>query len=73
MSDMSELFARDPLKHTRESIDEIITYYRGARAAFSLGEKSAGSTKKAKASAAPKEAGPKIGQIDLDDLMNGVK
>ena len=42
MSDMAELFARDPLKHTRESIDEIITYYRGARANFILGEKSAG-------------------------------
>lgn len=66
MSDMAELFSRDPLKHTRESIDEIITYYRGARANFILGEKSAGSTKKAKA-VAPK--GEKLGSLDLDDLL----
>lgn len=67
MSDMAELFARDPLKHTRESIDEIITYYRGARANFILGEKSAGSTKKAKAAAVPK--GEKLGSLDLDELL----
>jgi len=67
MSDMAELFARDPLRHTRDSIDEIITYYRGARAAFNLGEKSAGSTKKAKAAALPK--GEKLDKLDLDELM----
>lgn len=67
MTDMAELFSRDPLKHTRESIDEIITYYRGARANFILGEKSAGSTKKAKATAVPK--GEKLGSLDLDELL----
>jgi len=66
MSDMAELFARDPLKHTRESIDEIIVYYRQARAAFNLGEKSAGSTKKAKAQAPKAE---KLDKLDLDDLL----
>jgi hypothetical protein len=67
MTDMTELFARDPLQHTRESIDEIITYYRGARAAFNLGEKSAGSTKKAKAAPLPK--GEKLTSLDLNDLL----
>lgn len=67
MSDMAELFARDPLKHTRESIDEIIAYYRQARANFNLGEKSAGSTKKAKAPAMPK--GEKLSSLDLDALL----
>lgn len=67
MTDMTELFARDPLKHTRESIDEIITYYRNARANFILGEKSAGSTKKAKAAAMPK--GERLGSLDLDELL----
>lgn len=67
VTDMTELFARDPLKHTRESIDEIIVYYRQARANFNLGEKSAGSTKKAKAPALPK--GEKLGSLDLDDLL----
>lgn len=68
MSDMAELFSRDPLKHTRESIDEIIAYYREARKAFQLGEKSAGSTKKAKAAGPDK--GPKLTSLDLDDLLN---
>ena len=63
---MAELFARDPLKHTRESIGEIVTYYRQARANFNLGEKSAGSTKKAKAA---KAEGPKLGLDDLTDLI----
>jgi hypothetical protein len=68
MSDMAELFARDPLNHTRESIDEIIAYYRTVRASFILGEKSAGSTKKAKASGPAK--GAKMTSLDLDDLLN---
>ena len=68
MSDMAELFARDPLKHTRESIDEIVAYYRGARKAFILGEKSAGSTKKAKAAGPAK--GAKLTSLDLDEIMN---
>ncbi len=67
MSDMAELFSRDPLRHTRESIDEIITYYRAARVNFALGEKSAGSTKKAKAAPVPK--GEKLGALDLDQLL----
>lgn len=67
MTDMAELFARDPLKHTRESIDEIIAYYRTARHNFILGEKSAGSTKKAKAAPTPK--GEKLGALDLDELL----
>lgn len=66
MSDMAELFARDPLKHTRESIDEIIKYYRQARANFNNGEKAAGSTKKAKTPAVKTE---KLGALDLDELM----
>ena len=71
MSDMAELFSRDPLKHTRESIDAIVAYYREARKNFLLGEKSAGSTKKMKA--APKVDGPKLGADDLTDLMNKVQ
>ena len=66
---MTELFARDPLKHTKESIGEIITYYRAARVNFANGEKSAGSTKKAKAAKADPDA-PKAG---LDDLMDLIK
>lgn len=70
MTDMAELFARDPSQHTRESIDEIIAYYRKAREQFILGDKGAGSTKRA-----TKEAGPKakIEKIDLADLLGKVQ
>lgn len=67
MSDIAELFARDPLSLTRENIDEIITYYRAARANFILGEKQAGATKKMKAAAGPKV---KMTSLDLDELMS---
>lgn len=67
MSDIAKLFATDPLQLTCENIDEIITYYRGARAAFIQGEKSAGSTKKMAKASEPK---PKMTSLDLDDLMN---
>lgn len=67
MSDMAELFARDPLQHTKESIDEIIAYYRVARANFNLGDKTAGSPKKVAKTAADKQ--PKIKSLDLNDLL----
>lgn len=45
MSDISDLFALDPLKLTRENIEAIIAHYRQARANFNLGAKQAGSAK----------------------------
>ena len=65
MSDMAELFSRDPLKLTQDDLAAIVARYREARSQFNLGEKSAGSTKKV---AAPK--GPKVQQLDLDDLLS---
>jgi len=65
MSEISDLFARDPLSLTREDIDAIIARYREARAAFNLGEKQAGATKKIK----EKSDVPKITKLDLDDLL----
>ncbi len=64
MSEISELFQRDPLSLTKPDIDAIIAYYREARAKFNLGEKAAGSTKKMKSDA------PKIDSKGLDDLLN---
>jgi hypothetical protein len=48
VSDIGELFARDPLELSKENIGEIIKYYREKRAQFNLGDKTAGSTKKMK-------------------------
>lgn len=60
MTDMAELFSRDPALLTRENIDDMIKVYRKARHQFVLGNISAGATKKV---TAPK---PKI--TNLDDL-----
>ena len=66
MSDIARLFAEDPLNLTKENIDELISYYRNARAKFNEGEKAAGSTKKMKAASAP---APKVTSLDLDKLL----
>lgn len=62
MSDISTIFAKDPLSLTREDITAVITRYREARAQFVAGTKSAGATKK--------DAGPKLpkGNLSLEDL-----
>ena len=60
MTDIGELFQRDPASLTRDDIDEIIKVYREARHQFALGATGAGATKRV---TAPK---PKI--TNLDDL-----
>lgn len=61
MSDMAELFARDPMKLTKDDLKVIVARYREARAQFNLGITQAGNTKKIK------QAGPKI--TNLDDIL----
>jgi len=45
MTDISTLFARDPLQLTRDDISVIISEMVKSRHAFNLGNKTAGSTK----------------------------
>lgn len=45
MSDLAELFARDPLSLTRDDLTKIIEEMRKSRHAYSLGNAKAGSTK----------------------------
>lgn len=45
MTDIAELFARDPLELTKDDVTEIILHFRKCRAQFNLGAMSAGSTK----------------------------
>jgi len=45
MSDIAELFARDPLDLTKSDVTEIILHFRKCRSQFNLGNMSAGSTK----------------------------
>lgn len=46
MSDLIELFSRDPLQHTDDDIQEIIEGYRKSRHQFVGGDKSAGNVKR---------------------------
>lgn len=59
MTDITELFARDPLKLTKPEVREIVEIYRAKRYQFVLGDKTAGSTKKV-----AKENGPKLKSLD---------
>lgn len=45
MSDISELFSRDPLTLTDADIDKIVEDFRSRRHLFNAGHKAAGSTK----------------------------
>jgi hypothetical protein len=60
MSDIADLFSRDPEKLTKDDIRAIIAKYREARQQFILGAKQAGSAKTIKREI------PKI--TNLDDL-----
>lgn len=65
MSEISDLFARDPLQLTNQDLTKIITHFRASRAAFmSTGAR-------AKADAGPKEPKAKkekMTGLSLDDL-----
>lgn len=45
MSDIADIFARDPLKLTRDDISAVIKEFRAKRASFNLGNVKAGTTK----------------------------
>lgn len=67
MSDIQELFSRDPLSLTQENIDEIITHYRKCRAQFNLGNMKAGSAKPSAAAKKGEELTTKLKlNLELD-------
>ena len=45
MSDLAELFARDPLQLSTQDLDTIIAKMRAGRAAFAAGNMKGGATK----------------------------
>lgn len=62
MTDISELFARDPLQLSKQDLAQIVERFRAQRGQFNLGDKKAGSTKP------PTEKAKKL--IDLGDKLN---
>ena len=60
MSDISELFARDPEQLSTQDLDAIVAHLQSLRAQFMLGAKTAGSMKKK-----PVE---KLTALNLDEL-----
>ena len=65
MSDIQELFQKDPLQLTQEDLKEMVMYYRDRRNQFNLGDTQAGSAKKIK-----KADGPKI--TNLAEILEGL-
>lgn len=63
MSDISELFGRDPLSYTREGgeVRKIVEHFRKARGQFNLGNMKAGATK----TKAPSEKAQKVASLGL--------
>lgn len=45
MSDLAEIFRKDPLTYTRDDLTTVITAFRGSRHQFAAGNMKAGSTK----------------------------
>ncbi len=60
MSDLAELFARDPLTYTRDDLDGIIRHLRDKRQQFLIGDKAAARP--------PKDASKPKPDINLEDL-----
>lgn len=64
MSELSELFARDPLKLTREERTQVITHMRANRAAYMQGQRTT-SVEKASKKPAPEKGKLSLGDIEL--------
>lgn len=57
------LFARDPLKHSRDDIRTIVEHFRAQRKDFKIGGRTA-----AKQTPKQAEAAKVVGEIDIGDL-----
>ena len=70
MSEVSELFRRDPLSLSEQDITTIVTSLRAQRKRFAAGNKSAGSMKPKTAAAKKADAAVKTtGKLDLSSLF----
>lgn len=65
MSDLTELFSRDPLKYSRADIQQIIAVYREKRKQFNAGGTLAGKAKPATKKASALAEAIKSNDLDL--------
>ena len=65
MSDLAALFARDPMKLTKEDVRSIISIYRDKRKQFNLGGTLAGKVKPASPKANALAAAVKSDDLDI--------
>lgn len=72
-TDISELFARDPLKLTNGDIEVMIAKMRESRSQFALGNQKAGNMKPKKPSAASKKVAGLNLNLNLSSLGIGEK
>ena len=69
MTELAELFARDPLDLTRDDINLIVQKFRDSRHQFVAGNKTAGTVNAPKPKTPTGEAAAKLGQqFSLKDL-----
>ncbi len=69
MTDIAEIFARDPLDHTKEDIQLIVQRLRDQRHQFLAGNKTAGTPNAPKPKTAAGQAAAELkGQFSLSDL-----
>ena len=70
MSELAELFARDPLNYVDGDIDTIVATLRKQRKRFVAGDKTAGSPKPPSAAKVKRDAiNETVGKVDLSDLF----
>ena len=62
MTDVQELFQKDPQGLTKDDLREMVRYYRDKRNQFDLGDRQAGATKRFK------KAEPGV-KVSLDDIL----
>lgn len=70
MSTLADLFAKDPLRLTKEDRAQMIEHFRANRAQFMAGQRTT-SVAKASKEPKPKATGKKVTGLSLDDLLGG--
>ena len=69
MSDLSDLFQKDPLSLTGSDLDTIVSHYRANRGNYAVMNPKTGQVKKVRAKKAAKKTRIDPAQLDLVELI----